>query len=57
MHDCIIQPRRAGQIVPSVLKCAGADYTVENEKGFNILQWAALKNNREYGDTQFTAFT
>ncbi|WAR13828.1 MIB2-like protein [Mya arenaria] len=46
LHDCIIQTRKALLLVPAVFKSASPDFTVENARGFNVLQWAALKNNK-----------
>ena len=44
MHDCILQTKKQQQLLQDVLQASDADYTICNNKGFDILQWATLKN-------------
>ncbi|XP_021345213.1 E3 ubiquitin-protein ligase mind-bomb-like isoform X2 [Mizuhopecten yessoensis] len=45
MHDCILQKLGQPNILQAVLKTTNGDYLRENGKGFNVLQWAVLKDN------------
>ena len=46
MHDAIVQEEVQPLITQAVLNAQNADYSIPNEKGFNVLKWAALKNNQ-----------
>ncbi|XP_045163299.2 E3 ubiquitin-protein ligase mib1-like isoform X1 [Mercenaria mercenaria] len=46
MHDCIIQRRKQNYLIDAIFKSPRPDFTVSNGKGFNVLQWAALKDCR-----------
>ena len=46
MHDAIVQEEAQPLITQAVLNAQNADYSIRNEKGFNVLKWAALKNNQ-----------
>lgn len=47
MHDCIIQRRKQGNLIDAVFKSPKPDFKLSNKKGFNVLQWAALKDCRK----------
>ena len=46
MHDAIIQEEGQPLITQAVLNAQNADYSIQNEKGFNVLKWAAIKDNQ-----------
>ena len=46
MHDAIVQEEGQPLITQAVLSANNADYSIQNENGFNVLKWAALKNNQ-----------
>ncbi|XP_060077596.1 E3 ubiquitin-protein ligase mind-bomb-like isoform X2 [Ylistrum balloti] len=45
MHDAVQQRNGQPRIMEAVLKARNADFTIPNKSGFNVLQWAGLKNN------------
>lgn len=46
LHDCIIQKKKQSSLIEAVFKSATPDFTITNGKGFNVLQWASLKDCR-----------
>ncbi|OWF54450.1 E3 ubiquitin-protein ligase mind-bomb-like isoform X2 [Mizuhopecten yessoensis] len=45
MHDAVQQRMGQPRIMLAVLRGHDADYTIPNQDGFNVLQWAGLKNS------------
>lgn len=45
MHDAVQQKNGQPQIMETVLRAKNADFEIANKDGFNVLQWAGLKNN------------
>ncbi|XP_033764387.1 E3 ubiquitin-protein ligase MIB2-like isoform X2 [Pecten maximus] len=45
MHDAVQQKNGQPEIMEAVLKSHKADLKIPNKDGFNLLQWAGLKNN------------
>ncbi|XP_048753764.2 E3 ubiquitin-protein ligase MIB2-like [Ostrea edulis] len=46
MHDAISQKELHSEIIQSVIGSRLANYKETNTKGFNVLQWAAMKDSR-----------
>ena len=46
MHDAIVQEETQPLICQTVLSAQNADYSIRNDRQFNVLKWAALKNNQ-----------
>lgn len=47
MHDAIGQTEGQPAILTAVLNARTANFSIQNGKGFNVLQWATLKNNSQ----------
>ena len=47
MHDSVQQKNGQPDIMRAVLMSKKAKFALENGNGFNVLQWAAVRNNIE----------
>ena len=46
MHDAVVQEECQPLLIQAVLNANNFYYSNRNDKGFNVLKWAAVKNNQ-----------
>jgi len=46
MHDAISEKEISPDILRYILNSKKAKFTIENSRGFNVLHWAVLKDNK-----------
>lgn len=46
LHDALEQESDQPELTEMVLKAKGADFTIRNDKEFNVVQWACIKSNK-----------